>query len=132
AQVVATLQLLAFPWAQRLERVNRDHQRESVTALDENASQVAVPRVAVHDVGVRGGGRPGNVARHGTEHRLERRAPGHPLRFRIAAYVQPALVDALIAKAADLDVHQLRELSTQELHVHARTTVDVRRVFIGQ
>ena len=38
----------------------------------------------------------------------------------------------LVAEAAHLDVHQARQLAAQELHVDARSAVDVGRIFVGQ
>jgi hypothetical protein len=38
----------------------------------------------------------------------------------------------LIAKTANLNLHELGELLRQVFHMHAGAAVDVRRVFIGQ
>src|SRR5262245_55352259 len=93
---------------------------------------MAVPGVAVHDVSIRCGRGPRKVARHRAKHWLERVRRGYTARFWIAAHAEPTLIDVLIAEAPHLDVHELGQLSTQELDVHARAAINVRWVLVGQ
>ena len=50
-RVVAAAELLPFPRAERLQRVDGDHERDAVGELGEDPAEVGVPRVAVDDVG---------------------------------------------------------------------------------
>ncbi|EKD81118.1 MAG: hypothetical protein ACD_39C01968G0001, partial [uncultured bacterium] len=42
------MQLLAFPWAQRLERMCRDYQRHAKIQFGPDAGHVGVPGMAMH------------------------------------------------------------------------------------
>ena len=55
-KIVTTGELFALPWPQRLERVSRDYERNSVIQFRENAAEVAVPGVTMHQIGVDVGG----------------------------------------------------------------------------
>ena len=105
-QVVPATQLFALPRPQRLERVDGDHQRDPVALLDQHAAHVRVPRVAVHQVGIDVVVRPGDVALHGAVDRAQVCWGARLLGFGVAAHAQVRLIDALIAEAAHLDVHQ--------------------------
>ncbi len=109
-----------------------DGQRNAVALFDGDATQVAVPGVAMHYVGVGVGAGPGEAARHGAEDRPQVLRRGHAARLRVAADVKSSVVDVLITEAAHLDVHQLCELAAEELDVHARATIDVGRVLVRQ
>ena len=51
-EFVATAKLLAFPRSERFERMDRDHKRNSVILFGENPAKMAVPSVAMDDVGI--------------------------------------------------------------------------------
>jgi len=49
----------------------------------------------------------------------------------VALDAQPALREILVAEAAHLDVHDLRQLTGEVLDVYARAAVDVGRILAG-
>ncbi len=55
-EIVAAAELLALPWPQWLERVDRNHQRNAVVLLRENSAEVGIPSVTMDQVGVDVGG----------------------------------------------------------------------------
>ena len=73
------------------------------------------------------------VGREGAEDGVEPllRALGHAAPGLVALDAQPALSEILVAEAAHLDVHDLRQLTGEVLDVHARAAVDVGRVLAG-
>ena len=90
--------------------------------------------MAVHDVGVRRQGRHGDIDREWPQNASQDRIR---LRERLLPRAQSPHGRrstgrrrvVLIAKAAHVDVHDLRQFTREVLDVHAGTTVDVRRVF---
>src|SRR5262249_33809836 len=51
-EVVTTGELFALPGSKRFERVNRDHERNSVILFRQYPAEMAVPRVTMHKIGV--------------------------------------------------------------------------------
>jgi hypothetical protein len=51
-EVVAAGELFALPGSKRLQRVDRDHERNSVILFCQNPAEMAVPRVTMHKIGV--------------------------------------------------------------------------------
>ena len=52
--------------------------------------------------------------------------------MRIAAHRQPAVVDALVAEAADLDGDALGQRAGEIFDMHAGPAVNVGRVFLAE
>src|SRR2546423_13690251 len=51
-EIVTAGQLFALPRPQRLERMRRDYERNSVILFSKNAAEMTVPSVAMHEVGI--------------------------------------------------------------------------------
>ena len=51
-KVVAATELFPFPGPERFERVDRNHERDAVIYFRENPAEVAVPGVAVSEIGI--------------------------------------------------------------------------------
>ena len=75
-EIVAAAELLAFPGPQRLQRMDRDHERNAVVHLREDAAPVAVPSVAMHQIGIDLRGVEIRAALHRAENRTQRRRTG--------------------------------------------------------
>ena len=59
------------------------------------------------------------------------RALAHAVPRLVALDAQASLAEILVAEAAHLDVHDLRQLTGEVLDMHARATVNVGRVLAG-
>ncbi len=131
---VAGAELIRLPRTQRLEAVERDHERQVVDGLHQHPAQAHVPGVGVHDV------RRDRVAGHREPHRqrLERRRvggigpAGQTLPGGVAAHAQGGLGHRLVAEAADLDRGASGQRAAQMVHHDPRASVDVRRVLPAQ
>src|SRR5260370_40555796 len=55
-KIVTTGELFALPWPQRLERVSRDYERNSVIQFRENAAEMAVTGGTMQQIGLDVGG----------------------------------------------------------------------------
>src|SRR5205823_7899331 len=130
-KIVAAAELLAFPRSQRFERMDRDHERNSVIHFGEDPAEMAVPGVAMHEIGVDVCEIESVASRHRTENRLERLWTSELARVDFeAADLEISFLELLIAETAHLDRHCLRELSREIIDMHSRTTIDVRRIFV--
>ena len=131
--VVTAAELLPFPRAERLQRVDGNHERDAVGELGEDPAEVGVPRVAVDDVGRDGLGNEPDRTTERSEHGPQLlRGSRQVMGDREAADLQRALARVLRAEGPDVDVDELRQLACQVLDVDARAAVDVRRVLVGQ
>jgi hypothetical protein len=131
---VAGAELIGLPRAQRLQAVQRDHERQIVDRLRQHAAQAHVPGVGVHHVGGH------RIAGHGEPHRqgLERggvgdlRPAGQPLPRGVAPHAQVGPGHRLVAEAADLDGRTAGQRAAQVVDHHAGAAVDVGRVLAAQ
>ena len=71
-KIVAAAELFAFPRPQRLERVNRDDERHAVIQLRQDPAEMAVPSVAMHEIGIDFVGVEIGAATNRAEDRLQR------------------------------------------------------------
>ena len=134
AEMVAVAKLLDLPRAERLERMDAEHERDVPEPAREQAAHVGVPGVAVDDVGI------DRVLGHG-QRALERVKHAGKARVgvllglgpaRVAADGEVRLVAPLLAEAAHLDRDPLGQRPAQVLDVDAGAAVDVRRVLVGE
>ena len=51
-EIVTAAELLTFPWPQWFQRVNRDDKRNSVIQFRQNAAEMTVPGVTMHQIGI--------------------------------------------------------------------------------
>ena len=105
-EVVAAAELLAFPRAEWLERVDGDDEGNAVVQLGEDAAEVGIPGVAVHDTGIDAGGVEIEATLECAEDGLEllRRSP--PGRVEAESLgSELACGGILVAEAADIHGH---------------------------
>ncbi|BDZ38117.1 hypothetical protein GCM10025863_07310 [Microbacterium suwonense] len=122
---VPTAELLGLPRPQRLQAVRGEHMRNAVQLRREMACEVRVPGVTVHDIRSR------NVAHH-REIRSERLHGGVGIhQFGRRAIGMRARLVTVGTERTHLYVDALPERSDEFRDVHARTTVDLRRVLLG-
>src|SRR5438309_1879733 len=113
--------------------MDRDHERNSVIHLGEDPAEMAVPRIAMHEIGVDVCEIESVASRHRTENRLERLWTSELPRVDFKAVdLEISLLELLIAETAHLDRHRLRELSREIIDMHSGTAIDVRRIFVRE
>jgi hypothetical protein len=94
---------------------------------------MGVPGVTMHQVGIYQHGIEVGAPSHRPEHRLKRLRTSERFRINLkTADGQIALVESLITKATNIDLHQFRELAREIFNVNPCSAVGVRRVFVRQ
>jgi hypothetical protein len=87
----------------------------------------------MHQVGIDVGGVEIDASPHRAESRAQWFWAGKIARVEYEANdLEVALFEPLIAKAAHFHRHRLCELAREITHVHTRTAIDVRRIFVGE
>jgi hypothetical protein len=113
--------------------VRRDHERDSVIQFRENAAEMAVPSVTMHQSGVDVGGVEIDAASERTEDRLQRLGASEAAGIEIEPRdFEPALFGILIAEAANIDIDRFRQLTREIINVDTGAAVNVRRIFVGE
>src|SRR5437016_11741506 len=113
--------------------MNGDDERNSVIQFGDDAAEMAVPSVTMHDIGIDVRGIEIDAATKRAENRLQR------LRTSEAAGVEletgdfePAFFKILVAEAANIDIHRFRQFAREITNMHAGAAVNVRRIFVGE
>src|SRR4030095_16441443 len=132
-EIVAASELFALSWAKRLQRVDRDHQRNSIILFRQDPTEMTIPSVTMHQIGVDVRsveiGTPPHCAKNGAQRFWAREFTRI---YFVAGDLEIAFFDALIAKATNFHRHQLRQFARKIADVNARAAVDVRRIFVGE
>jgi hypothetical protein len=111
--------------------MDRDHKRNSVILFGENPAEMAVPSVAMDDIGIDVRRVEIGAAPHRTESRFQRFGAGETTRVEFeAGDFEITFLNTLIAKTTDFDRHGLRQLARQIADVNARAAINVRRIFV--
>src|SRR5437867_13404503 len=71
-KIVATGELFALPGSKRLQRVDCDHEGNSVILFRQDPAEVAVPSVTVHEIGIDVGSIEVGAPPHGAENGAQR------------------------------------------------------------
>jgi hypothetical protein len=111
-KIITTTELLALPWTQRFERMDRDDERLAIVQLRQNAAKMAVPRMAMHYVGRDALGVEIKTALNRSEGGTQRLGT----RIVIGLDLEPPHLRVraerlLIAETTHLHLHQLRQLT---------------------
>ncbi len=86
-----------------------DDQRNAVVLFCQNSAEMAVPSVAMHDIGIDGRGIEIGAATHRAENRLQRFRTSKFARIeRETGDLEPSLFEALIAETTNIDIDRLR------------------------
>jgi hypothetical protein len=132
-KIITAGELFALPWPQRFERVRRDHERNSVIQFRENAAEMAVPSVTMHQSGVDVGGVKIDAAAKRTEDRLQRLGTSEFAGVEVEPRdFEAALFGVLFAETTNIDIDRFRQLTREIINVDTGTAVNVRRIFIGK
>ena len=132
-EIVSTAELFAFPGPEGLERMDRNNQRQAVIHLRQNPAEMAVPGMAMDQIGLD----PGRVKIGATPDRaedgLQRRRTGKIRRIEIEpSDGKIAVIDFLVTKASNLDRHRPGELAREIIDVDPRSAINVRRIFVRE
>jgi len=105
----------------------------AVVELGEDAAEVRIPGVEVDNAGVDAAGVEVEAALQGTKDgfQIQGAVPAGGVEAE-ALDIQIALIAGLIAKAANVDLHELGELPGEVFNVDAGAAVDVRGKFVGE
>src|SRR5438876_4244479 len=113
--------------------MHRNDERDAVVLSRQNPAEMGVPRMAMHDIGIDVRCVETVAAAHCAE------GGAQALRTSEIGCVEletrnfkAAFVEALIAKAAHLDHHQLCQLTREITYVCASPAVNVWRIFVGE
>src|SRR5438874_4600733 len=113
--------------------MDRNYHRNSVILFRQNPAEMAVPRVAMHEIGI-------------DIRSVEVRAPPHCAESRAQWFwtskiarvefesddLEIAFLKTLVAKATHFHRQHLRQLTRQITHVHTSAAVNVRRILVSQ
>src|SRR4249919_1590065 len=132
-------ELLAFPWPQRLQRMDRDHHGYVVENLRKYPAEMRVPGVAVNEFDIAlqlvADALPdkGKACAQSPERRDEGlRAAGEMGGVHLdPAHMQLPVVVHLVVEAAYLDGREFREFAREIFDVDAGAAIHVWRIFIG-
>ena len=130
-EIVTTAKLFALPGPKRFERMNRDHERNSVILFRQNPPEMAVPSVTMHEIGIDVGGVEIDASPHCAEHRAQRFRTSEIARINfVAGDLEIAFFKTLIAKATDFHRHRLsqfaRKISRRERLRRRKCAADIR------
>ena len=111
-EVVSATELFAFPGPERFERMDRDDERNAVIYFRENPAEVAVPGVAVDEIGL-------DICRIKIRAAPDRTKDGtqrlRAVELRCieseSSYGKISVFQFLISKTPHLDRHRLREFA---------------------
>src|SRR6476619_845088 len=113
--------------------MGRDHERHAVIHLREDAAEMAVPSVAMHEVGVDVHRVEIGAATHRAEHGAQWFGTGESVRVQLKpADGQISFLPFLVAETAHFNGHRFRPLARQIIDVHTGAAVNVRRIFVGE
>ena len=113
--------------------MNSNNEGEIVCQLGQDASQMAVPGLAMHQVCIDTARGERDAQSHRGEHRPQsaRRGECGFIHF-VPADTQVLCIHLLIAEAANFEIDQAAELATEKFNVHACTTVDTRWILVSE
>jgi hypothetical protein len=135
--VIATAELLAFPRAQRFQRMHRMHQRNAIEGLCQDTAKVRVPGVYMHQISVDLVAQRFEVGFEGIQRTAELLVDMREtsLAERVALDSHAITADGvLVAKGADFDMHQswrVRQTDTRREHRLRRRRGEDTRASIG-
>src|SRR5947209_5081610 len=111
--------------------MNGYDQRNTVILLRQDPTEMGVPRVTMHQVGVDRGAVEIGAATNSSKHGAQWLRAGEKGRVDLkAVHGKVSLLQTLVTEATNVYWHELAQLARQILHVHAGASVGVRRVFI--
>ena len=132
-EIVTAAELFPLPRPQRLERMHRDDERNSVIQFRQDPAEMTVPSVTMHEIGI-------DVRRVEVGAATDRAEDG--LQFFRASEIarvefeagdlESAFFETLLAEAANIDIDCFGQLAREIIDVHARAAVNVRRIFVRQ
>ena len=110
-----------------------DDEGNAVVQLGEDAAEVGIPCVAMHDAGVDVGGIEIEATLEGAEDGLElfRRSPAGGVEAE-SVRGQLTCGGVLVAEAADIHRHELGEFAAEVFDMHSGAAVDVGWIFVGE
>src|SRR5205807_4607427 len=107
--------------------MNGDDERNSIIQFGDDAAEMAVPSVTMHNIGVDVRSTEIDATTKCAKNRHQR------LRTSEAAGVEletgdfePALFEILVAEAANIDIHRFRQFAREITNMHAGAAVNVR------
>src|SRR5581483_712908 len=111
-KVVTARQLFAFPGSKRLQRMNRDHEWNSVIFFRQDSAEMAVPGVTMHQIGIDVRCIKIRAAPHCAENGTQRFRAGEIARVNFeASDLEIAFLEALIAKTTNFHRYYLRQFA---------------------
>ena len=84
-KIVPAGKLLAFPWPQWFQRMNRDDQWNAIILLRQDSAEMTVPSMAMHNIGIDVRRVEIGAASDGTKSRTERLRTGKTTRVEFEA-----------------------------------------------
>ena len=113
--------------------MGRDQKRNPVIQFGQNPAEVAVPCVAMHQIGIDVGSVEVDVALKRAENRLQRLGTSEVAGIEIETRdFEPALFEILITEAANIDIDRLCQLAREITDVDARAAINVGRIFVSE
>ena len=113
--------------------MDRDDERKAVIYFRENPAEVAVPSVAMDEIGIDIRRVKIRAAPDRAKDGTQRLGAGELGGVEIESpYGKISVLQFLISETPHLDRHRLRELARQIIDVHARAAIDVWRIFVRE
>src|SRR5437899_1152854 len=125
--------MIALPGLLRFKLLDVDDERNSVIHFRENAAKMAVPSVTMHEIGIDVRGVEIDAAADRTENRFQWFWASEIACVELeAGDLEILFLKQLITEATDFHWHRLGELVREVTDMHARATVNMRWIFVGE
>src|SRR5690349_4487562 len=109
--------------------MDSNNKRDSVVLVGQYSAEMSVPGVAMHNVGIDVDRVEINASPHSSESGAQRFWAGEIARVEFKADdLEIAFFKTLVAKATHFHWHPFRQFAREKVHMHTRSTVDVRRI----
>ena len=113
--------------------MNRDDERNSVIRFGDDAAEMTVPSVTMHNIGVDVRSIEIDAAPKRAENGLQRLRTSEAARVELeAGDFEAALFEILVAEAANIDIDRFRQLAREITNMNTGAAVNVRRIFVGE
>src|ERR1051326_929107 len=113
--------------------MGRDNQRNAVILFREDPAKVAVPGVAMNQIGIDVGSVKVDAALDRPKNGTKWFGTGERVGIHLeAGHGESPLLQTLIAKAAHIDIHGPGQFAREIIDMYSSAAINVRRIFVSQ